>query len=240
MNLIRILRSTVLMSVCAVLLTGCGTTNKTVLLTGYWPPTNLMLVPFSADPDINTGHWQGQNWRGSRYDVYAYFPVFPNGTSQDPKGIGDFEVDYQDTLADFDRITSKIKPTFIISYGLHPDTVGWKIESFAQWHGDWHNDYCEPTQPQTQPVFDSVLFATLPVLQIQDSVKQTVPELRVWVDREQGPGTFLCNYMAYLGMQYQAAHPHCEGAGFIHVGADVDAQTAARANEAVLEAALLR
>ena len=70
--------------------------TQNILLTGYWPPTNEMLRKFSTNPDQNPGGWQGQNWEGRGYDVYAFFPEFPGGTGSNPKGNGDFEIDYQD------------------------------------------------------------------------------------------------------------------------------------------------
>lgn len=197
-----------------------------------------MLIPFSADSAVNLDGWKGQNWRNSGYDIYAYFPTFPANPKDDPKGTGDFEVDYQDTLADFNRITGQLKPSLIISYGLHPEPVGWKIERFAKWYDEWNGDYLEPTQPQQQQVKHKIRRTTLPVKRIENAVLQAVPELHVWVDEKTGPGKFLCNYIAYLDMQYQHEHRHCKAAGFIHVGADVDAETASRANEAVLEAVL--
>ena len=69
-----------------------------VLITGYWPPTNEMLRQWSQDPEQNPGGWVGENWEGRGYNIYAFFPEFPGGTGQNPKGDGDFEVDYQDTV----------------------------------------------------------------------------------------------------------------------------------------------
>src|SRR4030042_6619592 len=91
--------------------------TKNIMLTGYWPPTNGMLRKFSTDPNQNPDGWQGQNWEGRGYDIYAYFPEFPGGTGSNPKGNGDFEVDYQDVSADFWRITDQIHPVAIMSYG---------------------------------------------------------------------------------------------------------------------------
>ena len=68
-----------------------NTTN--IMLTGYWPPSNEMLRKFSTDPNQNPGGWQGENWEGRGYNIYAYFPEFPGGTGSNPKGEGDLEVD---------------------------------------------------------------------------------------------------------------------------------------------------
>ena len=213
-----------------LLLTGCGSQNKTVLLTGYWPPTNEMLRPFSPDAG-----WQGANWQGTGYDVYAYFPEFPGGTRENPKGTGDFEVDYQDTLADFQRVTQQLKPAIIISYGRGRGP--WEIEVNALCLKKWHPDFLEPKQPARLEGV-ATLRTTLPVERIQKAVQAAVLDLKVWVDDKGDPGTFLCNYLAFLGMQYQTEHDHCKAAGFIHVGPKVDLQTATKANEATLQAAL--
>src|SRR4030042_830390 len=110
-------------TLCALLLIcwGAGRSfsgnTRNVMLTGYWPPTNEMLRKFSTDPNHNPGGWQGENWEGRGYNIYAYFPEFPGGTGSNPKGTGDFEVDYQDVSADFWRITDQIHPVAIMSYG---------------------------------------------------------------------------------------------------------------------------
>lgn len=214
---------------------GCASQNKTVLLTGYWPPTNEMLRPFSADAEMNPDGWQGKNWQGSGYDVYAYFPEFPGGTKVNPKGDGDFEVDYQDTLADFQRLTHQLKPEVIISFGRGPGP--WQIEVNAPWQQEWVNDYSDPTQPE--PINrNKALKTTLPAERIQQAVTAAVPDLKVWIDHEGDPGRFLCAYLAYTGMQYQLENDHCLASGFIHVGKEVDVPTARKACEATLQAVL--
>ena len=84
----------------AVIVTGCGRQSPTILLTGYWPPTNQMLAGFSADKGLNDGKWQGKNFLESGYDVYAFFPTFPEGTDNNPSGCGEFTVDFSFTYVD--------------------------------------------------------------------------------------------------------------------------------------------
>lgn len=224
----------IIAAVC-LLFSGCGSRNKTVLLTGYWPPSNEMLRPFSADPVVNPDGWHGKNWENTGCDVYAYFPEFPGGTGINPKGDGDFEVDYQDTLADFRRITEQLKPTVILSYGRGHGP--WEIEVNAVCRKSWRPDYAEPKQPMV-PEGAETLRTTLPVERIQTAVQAAVPELKVWIDRDGDPGDFLCNYIAYLAMQYQLENDHCTAAGFIHIGGKVDVETAKKAHEATLQAVL--
>ena len=76
-----------------------GHTNN-IMLTGYWPPTNDMIRPFSTDSDLNPEGWVGENWEGRGYDVYSFFPEFDSFPA-DRVGSGDFTVDYQDTSEDF-------------------------------------------------------------------------------------------------------------------------------------------
>ena len=33
--------------------------RPTIVITGYWPPTNEMIRPFSTDPDQNPDGWIG-------------------------------------------------------------------------------------------------------------------------------------------------------------------------------------
>lgn len=223
------------LSALLLIVLGCSTQKKTVLLTGYWPPSNEMLIPFSSDPQLNPDGWQGKNFNNTGYDVYAYFPQFPGGTKKNPKGNGDFEVDYQDTHADFKRLTRKLKPKIIISYGRGKGP--WEIEVNASLPQKWGNDYSSPKQPTHQNC-TAVMKTTLPVEKIKDAVKSELPDLDAWIDHDGNPGLFLCHYIAFLGMQYQSENDHCRAAGFIHVGSKVDLQTAKKANLATIKAAI--
>ncbi|MCA9298328.1 MAG: hypothetical protein KDA28_04640, partial [Phycisphaerales bacterium] len=99
-----------------------------ILLTGYWPPTNEMVRHFSTNPERNPDGWAGANWEGRGYHVYSYFPEFPNGVGQ---GVGDLEVDYQDTSADFWPIAEAVAPTALITFSRGSFGRDWEIE-FAQ------------------------------------------------------------------------------------------------------------
>lgn len=222
-------------SALCVMLAGCASQRKTVLLTGYWPPTNEMLRPFSPNTAINPEGWQGKNWQGTGYDVYAYFPEFPEGHQSNPAGSGDFVVDYQNTRADFERITRQLNPAIIISYGQGMGP--WEIEVNAPRWATWNGDFIEPIFPEPLDGPET-MHTTLPAERIQKAVQAAVPEARAWVDGQGDPGNFLCGYLAYLAMRYQAEHAPCTAAGFIHVGPNVDVSTARKANEATLRAVL--
>jgi len=211
-------------------------THKVILVTGYWPPTNEMLRPFSTNPTQNPDGWQGRNFNNSGYDVYAYFPEFPNGTGPDPKGQGDFEVDYQDTYADFVRITNLLRPSVVLSYGNGAGP--WEIEYNAPWPNNWVSDFLDPKKPD-QPTAETCppnLTATLPVEDIKAAVIADLPGMNAWIDYQADPGNFLCHYMALLGMKYQTENDHCEAAGFIHVSGGVTVDDAKTANLATLRA----
>jgi len=63
--------------------------HNNVVLMGYWPPTNEMLRPWSTNPEQNPDGWTGENWRGTGYDVYAFFPEFPPDGDPSNDGIGE-------------------------------------------------------------------------------------------------------------------------------------------------------
>ena len=197
-----------------------------------------MLVPFSNDPTLNPAGWIGQNYKGLGYDVYAYFPTFTDGTAKNPKGDGNFQVDYQSTYTDFNAITSKLKPIAIISYGLGAGP--WEIETKAVNLAHWHDDYLDPKQPDTLPTVSTVdvnksLHTSLPLEQIAKAVNTASPAVNAWVDVDGDPGGFLCNYMCLLGCNYANAQPDGQAiSGFIHVGPNVTLEQANVAQEATL------
>ena len=231
-----------LIGIMGVLLPGGCSRPGRVLLTGYWPPTNAMLREFSPDADLNPDGWQGANWRGLGYDVYAYFPTFEQGTDVNPAGDGDFRVDYQATRADFERVTRQLRPSMIICYGR--GNGPWEIEQNAVYRARWHDDYHEPRQPGDDCPLSGryhagdVLKLTLPAEEIEAAVSQAAPQLKVWTDTDGDPGDFLCNYLAFLAADYQLNNKHCKIAGFIHVGPEVDPETAHEAQQATLRAVI--
>lgn len=125
------------------------TCKKTIVLMGYWPPTNEMLRPWSTNPAQNPGGWQGENWRGHGFDVYAFFPEFPpdgdpsNDEIGDPGSVGspdfDLQVDYQATSADFWRIVDTHAPRLLITTS-RGGQIGWEIEALEGGHGDDNPD----------------------------------------------------------------------------------------------------
>ncbi len=112
----------------------------TILLTGYWPPTNHMLRRFSPNPVQNPRGWIGRNWEGRGFDIYAHFPEFPHGwgpatsrgvhgsTSARPWGVGELEVDYRKTWHDFTRLVTRYRPAGIVTFSRGKPGALWYPE----------------------------------------------------------------------------------------------------------------
>lgn len=213
-----------------------------VMLTGYWAPTSEMLARFSTDPDLNPDGWIGENWEGFGYDVHAFFPAFNKQTRE-------FEVDYQATWEDFWARTDEYHPEIIISFGAMTEGDDWVIEDDAFNWDSWIADdsypyYPTPNPPDSTMAAGAARFSTLPMEAIRDAVTDATT-FRVSINEAGNPGFFLCNYIAYLGMWYQAIHSrpgdefHCDAAGFVHVDAEVRLDQAVLAAEATLRTTLL-
>ncbi len=220
--------------------------TKNIMITGYWPPTNEMIRRFSTNPEQNPQGWIGQNWRGLGYDVYAFFPEFPDGKIE--KGVGDFEVDYQDTSYDWWRITEQIRPVALITFSRDNSSRNWKLEGGNRNYAlnDWYPDYQEPTRPTpdlpiaNEPV-GNVRYSSLPKQEIIDAVKASGANVNPFVstlDRS----NFLSNFIGYHGNWYHDLHadpndPYWNlAAGHIHVGRGTRMEDAILATEATLDA----
>ena len=204
--------------------------TKNIMVTGFWNPTGQMILPYSTDPYLNPGGWKGGNWEGKGYDVYSFFP-------KPGQYNGTFEVDYQNTWADFWNITAKVRPIAIVSFGA--GNGPWEIEYNARNLNGWVADGKAPTQPtpnppdNTKPV-NFVRHSTLPVQNIADAINSQT-SINAWVDWNGDPGAYLCEFMAYLGMWYQDIHNstsdpnYAAMAGFIHVVNTLTVQNAMNA-----------
>jgi hypothetical protein len=244
---------------------GAGGCPKHVVVTGYWPPTNDMLRPWSTDPASNPDGWHGRNWRGHGFDVYAYFPEFPpDGVPfNDPRGsdgyIGsadsDFRVDYQDTSADFWRIVDAHRPLMLITTS-RGGSIGWEVEAVEGGHGgsgdpsgDWSSDH---RPPQTLPTRDSIdprswdaistfrggrqLPSQLPIEAIADAA--TALDLTSVAIDHGTSGNYLSGFMGLHGLYYEHITPATVAAGHIHVGIEVSPADARRLMEVTLETVL--
>lgn len=201
-----------------------------ILLVGYWPPSNEAVRPFSTDPVQNPDGWIGENWEGRGYDVYSFFPEFtPPTCTSCGRGMGDFEVDYQDTSADWWAITAQIKPVAIITFSRTSANFSWEAEMNCFNRASWIGDYLAPTQPTPAPPDNSVPAETLrlsrlPVQTIVDNCNNAGLGLNSFICYTQSAGGFLSEFLGYHGVWYQAIHnspddpDYCVAAGHIHVG----------------------
>jgi hypothetical protein len=214
-----------------------GNTNN-ILITGYWPPTNEMVRPWSTSATQNPNGsggaaWVGLNWEGRGYDVYAYFPEFPGGTTSNPKGNGDFEVDYQDTWNDWQRIIAEVRPVAIITNSRANTNVGWELEPAAQRFrvsnaevpppgrtiSLYTNDYLPVLIPSDLPPFVSIPVGTiynntLPMSAIVAAVDAafTTTDVDPFIQTYDplNPngfdfgGGFLSGYISFLGCRHKA------------------------------------
>jgi pyrrolidone-carboxylate peptidase len=212
-----------------------------IMLTGYWPPTNEMLRQFSPNLAQNPGGWIGENWESRGYNIYAFFPEFPQGLG---RGEGDLEVDYQDTSADWWPFTDELQPLANITFGRAlPGTkweIEWKARNYA--YSLWYDDYLSPWRPTPAPPDGSMppgaaRYCTLPVWEIIDALLAS--NLNVWpiYDEVGGAGSFLCEFIAYHAMWYHDLHVDPNdplrnlAAGHIHVGSNVTLEDAIAATE---------
>ncbi len=217
--------------------------TRNIMITGFWPPTNEMLRPFSKNADQNPGGWQGENWEGRGYNICSYFPEFPSGTPD--QGVGDFEVNYADTDSDFWRITAELDPIAIITFSRGGLGSNWEIEQRNRNRTDWTPDFTGAT-PGTSPMDPTapVNFArssTLPMAQIRDAVNAAGLGVNSFIDTSfEGAGNYLSGYMAYHGVWYQSMHrlqtdPNwCIAAGHIHVGTSTSVAASTLATEITL------
>jgi hypothetical protein len=220
-----------------------------VMITGYWPPTNEMLRQFSQDPDQNPDGWVGEDWEGRGYNIYAFFPEFPGGTGANPKGDGDFEVDYQDTSNDWWPLANEIHPIAIVTFSRANTSIGWELEGGNRTYSSeipptWSNDYLVPLKPTPElPSYEeppgTERFSTLPIDAIIEAVEDSdanVDPFSTVIDN----GRFLSNYIGYHGNWYHDLHADRAdefwsiAGGHIHVGLSTALPDAVLATEVTL------
>ncbi len=226
--------------------------TNNILITGYWPQTNNMLRPFSTNSAQNPDGWVGENWQGQGWDIHGYFPEFPGGPISPGfwgKGEGDFEVDYQDTHADWNRIIGEIQPAAIITFSRGRAGSNWEIEGRLRWWSpnQWLNDYEGVLKPTADmAIFDDLTplefyDSALPVDDILQAVADTGAVDSVFIDQA-GGGRFLSEFIGMHGMwnhlmnEGEDSVARSFAAGHIHVGIDTPLAAAEIATEATLMA----
>lgn len=220
-----------------------GGFTRNIMLTGYWPPSNEILRQFSNTPSQNPGGWQGGDWEGRGYNIYSYFPEFPNGFGQ---GEGDFEVNYADTSADWHRIVDEIRPAAIITFSRANTTNGWELEGgnrmYAnnQWTADFAGDRPTNDMPIVQALAPGTeLFSSLPIADIISAVAASSAD----VDPFSTPidnSRYLSNFIGLHGNWYHEMNSGEDAewrnfaAGHIHVGQFTDVAAGTLATEVTL------
>ena len=215
--------------------------NPIILVTGFWPPTNEMIRHFSQNESLNPNGWEGGDWEERGYDVVSYFPEFETPDCDDCGiGIGDFEVDYQDTSEDYWPIVNQLNPIAIITFSRGWIDHSWEMEFNFYNRLNWYGDYETPMLPTPNPPDNSVAnyfirHSTLPVENVVDAINDANLGLDPYVDWNGNPGQFVSEFMGYHGVWYKDTHSFGDGAcviaGHIHVGGLIDWDTARQATE---------
>ncbi len=217
-----------------------------IMLTGYWPPSNEGVRPFSDDPVQNPQGWIGSDWEGRGYDVYAYFAEYsPPTCTSCGSGAGDLEVDYQDTSNDFWLLADALQPIAIITFSRTNAQLSWEVEMNQYNRTSWTNDYTPPLQPTPSPpdagiAPDALRLTALPAQQIVDDIMSANLGLDPFICFSQSAGGFVSGFIAYHGVWYQALHDQpsapdwCVAAGHVHVGRGIAWSVARDAVEVTL------
>ena len=212
-----------------------------IMVTGYWPPTNEMVRHFSQDPELNSAGWQGEDWEGLGYDVVSFFPQFEPADCNDcGQGYGDLEVDYQDFSQDFWPIINEVQPVGIITFSRGFNDMSWELENRLVNRTNWYDDYTAPLLPTPNPPDDTVSnyhvrYTSLPVDEIISAVFDAHLGVEPYLDNTNA-GMFLSEFAGYHGVWYKETYEEdieipCFAGGHIHVGAQVDWDTAKEAAE---------
>ncbi len=222
-----------------------------IMLTGYWPPTNDMIRQFSDDPIQNPTGWVGLDWEGRGYDIYAYFPEFPDGGGLGGfgKGVGDLEVDYQDTSNDFWPLANNLTPLAVITFSRGNNDMSWEVEMNQHNKDNWIGDYLPPINPTPNPPDDSVpadflRLSSLPLQDIVDAVAMLPFNIVPFICFTGDGGGFLSEFIAYHGVWYRSLHDQpsdpawCAAAGHIHVGGQIPTNRARVAAETSIRAVI--
>ncbi len=239
-------RTAPLLVLVALPVTALAQARPAIMITGYWPPTNEMLRPWSQSPVQNPGGWQGNDWEGRGYNIFSYFPEFPGGVGVNPRGTGDFQVDYQNASEDFWRLTSQLQPIAVITFSRGSSGSNWELESRHRKLplSNWTPDYQAPTQPTTdlpiaQEPNNRIQHSSLPMASIRNAVNAASLGVNAFIDTSNAfGGTFVSEFTGYHSSWYARLHADprdpawCISGGHVHVG--IDTPTAAAQTATVL------
>ena len=218
--------------------------SNTILLCGYWPPSNECIRPFSRNTLTNPEGWVGENWENRGYDVISYFPEFAQPDCDNcGQGIGYFEVDYQDTSNDWWNIVDSLNPVAIITFSRGFIDYSWEMEWKYYNRFYWTADFTEPYFPTPTPPDSSVAAETqrnssLPMDSIVTAINSANLGLNPYIDYSDGAGAYLSEFMGYHGVWYKAMMDSlnlpCYTDGHVHVGGLIDWEIAREAAKVTL------
>ncbi len=241
----------------------------TVVMIGYWPPTNEMLRPWSQNAAQNPGGWQGQNWGGYGHDVYSFFPEFPPDGNPFNDSFGsngyvgstdsDFRVDYQDTSADFWRVMDDLNPTAVITFSWGGSDNRWEIERLEGGHSgggsnpafDWSSDGSGLVGYPTQSSVDARTWDAISTYRNGNQLQTMLPVDaiydatsllgvgNVFIDETGTSGNYLSGFLALQGLYYNSITPNNLYAGHIHVGSGLSINQANLLTQTTLTQVLL-
>jgi pyrrolidone-carboxylate peptidase len=210
--------------------------SRHIVVMGMWPPTNDMVRRFSDDPVKNPDGWLGENWRGKGYDIFAFFPEFPNYSAHGLKGVGDFQIDYRAVSKDFWRIVTDKQPCAIVTFSAMAGTYPcWAVERFARNLDEWKlrahvTEQPDPVPPDRDFSANGARESTLPMQAIVDAViasgiySDIADGTHTCATVREDCGAFVSEFIGYHGLWYQslnsdASSPRrCVAAGHVHVG----------------------
>ena len=215
-----------------------------ILLTGYWPPSNEAIRPFSRSLLLNPEGWIGENWEDRGYNVVSYFPIFnPPDCSDCGQGSGDLEVDYQDTSNDFWNIVDTLSPVAIVTFSRGYIDYSWELEwkyfNLTTWSNDFTPPYLPtPNPPESDVPTNYIRYSSLPMDTIVAVIDSAGLGLTAYIDYTDGAGGYLSEFKGYHGVWYKAEMDSldipCYLAGHVHVGGLIDWETAHEAAKVTL------
>ena len=118
--------------------------------------------------------------------------------------------------------------------------LSWEMEYNAYNRTDWYNDFTSPFLPTPNPPDSQeesfyLRNSNLPMENIVNAISDLDIGLNPYIDVNGDPGHYVSEFMAYHGTWYrdlnQFGDDNCISAGHIHVGGNVDWETAIIATE---------
>ena len=169
---------------------------------------------------------------------------------EEAAGINKYRLQRRSTLRKFEAtrfdlerindIIDEIDPSTIITFSRGYIDYSWELEYNFYNRTNWYADYTTPFLPTPNPPDSdqSIGFlrnSNLPMQIIVDEINASDLELNSYIDINGDPGHYVSEFMAYHGTWYRdlnlVGDNKCISAGHIHVGGQIDVNTAKIATE---------